>query len=159
MEDTSSAERNKTMEYLPQRTQRSSGRTKSFFPLLSLPLCPLWLIPLIHDHPANSIPARDSIHNVHPANDAAKDRVATIEVRLWRVRHEPLPAARVFARQGHADRGALVRHFVNLAANRISRTAIPGAPRIAALNYKVRHHAMKGYALEITLAGQSHRII
>src|SRR5260370_33536877 len=133
MEDTSSAERNKTMEYLPQRTQRSSGRTKSFFPLLSLPLCPLWLIPLIHDRPANSIPARDSIHNVHPTDDAAKDRVATIEVRLWRVRHEPLEAACVFASQGHADGGALATHFVNLAANRIAGTAIAVAPPNAAL--------------------------
>src|SRR5829696_7150299 len=65
---------------------------------------------------ADAVAAHDAVDDVHPLDDAAEDRVAAVEVRLRRVRDEPLRPARVLARERHPDRAAAVGRLVDLAA-------------------------------------------
>src|SRR5438132_6015679 len=109
--------------------------------------------------PANNIPTRDVIHNFHPGNHVAKDRVAAIEMGLRGMGHEPLRTSSVFPRQSHADRAAFVKNFVDLTTNLITRSAVRIATRIARLNHKVRHHARNRLPIEVTFARKLNEII
>src|SRR2546422_8102926 len=80
-------------------------------------------------------------------------------MRLWRMGYEPLRAARVFARQGHAHGRAVVRNFVNLAANLITRPAVGIATRITRLNHKVRYHARNRLAVKEPFARQLNEVV
>src|SRR5262245_1714608 len=99
---------------LPQRkaAQRAKGKARSATrpmrrrtPLgtLLLPLCRLLII---NNNSNNPITTRNPIDNIHAANDLSKHCVAAVEMWLRRMRHEPLRAARIFARQRHAYRRA-----------------------------------------------------
>ena len=88
-----------------------------------------------------------------------ENRVAAIEMRLRRVRYEPLRAARVFARQSHPDRGAFIRNLVDFAANLIARPAVLIAARIAGLNYKVGHDARNRLSVEVTSLRELNKVI
>src|SRR5437868_150732 len=102
-----------------------------------------FLFRLRHTHTQDAVAAGDAIHCLHALRDATEDGVAAVEVRLWRVRNEPLRAAGVFARQGHADRAAVVGHFVDLAANLIAGAAVAVAAWVAALDDEVGHDAVE----------------
>src|ERR1044071_5955476 len=78
---------------------------------------------------ADAVAARDAVYHVHALDDAAEDRVAAVEVRLRRVRDEPLRPARVLARQSHPDRAPSVRHHVDLAAYLVAGAAVAVAAR------------------------------
>src|ERR1041384_7760755 len=127
----------------PQRTQRKLNQIencklktanfklifcilRSAFCLLPtcLPLCPLWFIlSFVNDDSANHIAPGYVIDDIHATNHPTENRVAAIEVRLRRMRHEPLRAAGVLARQSHSHGGSFIRNFVDFAAN-----LIPGPP-------------------------------
>src|SRR5207253_878113 len=92
----------------------------------------------------NSVAARYLVNDVHAFAHAPEDCVAAVQMRLRRVCDEPLRAACVLAGQSHADRAALVRQFVYLAANLVARAAVSVAARVAALYDKVRNDTMKG---------------
>src|SRR5262245_57939528 len=72
---------------------------------------------------SDEIAARDSIDDLHPAQDLPEDSVPAVQMRLRRMSDEELAATGVFARQRHADRPARIRSSVHLAADLITRTA------------------------------------
>src|SRR5437870_721206 len=114
---------------------------------------------LIYNHPTNSIATRDVIDNFHSASNFSKYRVAAIEVWLGRMRHEPLRPARVFARQSHADRRAIVGNFVDLATDLVTGPTVSVPARIAGLDHKVWHDARNCLAIEVTLPGKLNKIV
>ena len=67
-----------------------------------------WLVALLgvhtvtDPHVPDHIPLHQLIDDVHPVQDAAKHRVACVEMRLRRVRDEELAAAGVLPIEGHA---------------------------------------------------------
>src|ERR1051326_2617481 len=75
------------------------------------------------------------------------------------MRHEPLRAACIFARQSHTDRRMLKWNFVDFAANLIAGPAILIAARIAGLNYKVGHHARNCLAVKVASLGELNKVV
>src|SRR5689334_6168308 len=65
------------------------------------------------------------IDHFDPLHHAAKDRVAGVEVRLRRDRHEILAATGVLAAERHANGAAQIRQVVELVAYRIAGPAFP----------------------------------
>src|SRR5262245_538389 len=154
-----STKKNRTAKSKGQRAKRSPSRENLFTTglgslllALCVTLCLLWLsLLLINVNSDDAIAARNLIDDFHAANDAPKYGVATIEMRLRRMRNEPLRTTRVFSRQRHADSRPLVRHFINLATNCIARSAILITARVARLHDKIRHDARNRLAIEVTL--------
>src|SRR6185503_6369497 len=95
-----------------------------------------------HDR-LNHVATYDSIDNIHSCHHASENRVPAVKMWLRRVRDEPLRATSVFAGECHSQRGAIVHQLIDLAANRVSRTPITVAPRVAALDHEVWHNSMK----------------
>jgi hypothetical protein len=111
-------------------------------------------------HAQNFIAAHEIIYDFHIRFvHAPENRVAAVEMRLRRMRDEPLRAARVFARQRHSDRAALVRHHIYLAANLPARTAVAVAARVAVLHHEIRHDAVNRQTVEIIRFRQFDKII
>src|SRR2546423_7932438 len=108
---------------------------------------------------AYSVAARDAVNHVHAFDHSTEDRVAAVEVWLRRVRDEPLRAARVLARQGHADRAATVRNHIYLAANLVAGAAVAVAARVAALYDEVRHDAVERDAVEVVPARKPYEVV
>ena len=88
-----------------------------------------------------------------------KNCVATIEMRLRRMRDEPLRATRVFARQSHPDRAPFVRNFVNLATDLITGAAVGIPTGIARLNYEVRNDAWNRLSVKEPFLRKLNKII
>src|SRR5438552_3074926 len=81
---------------------------------------------------------RDRVDDVHPAGDAAEDRVLPVEPRA-RVRgdDEELAPVRVGARVRHRKRPADDRMVVRLVLERIAGPTRPGSRWIAALDHEL----------------------
>ena len=80
-------------------------------------------------------------------------------MRLRRMRHEPLRAAGVFARKRHADCGAFIRYFIDLAADLIAGSAVLIAARIAGLDDKIWHDARNRLAIKIASLRKLNKVI
>src|SRR6185369_12849937 len=80
-------------------------------------------------------------------------------MRLWRVRHKPLRAARVFAGQGHSHRRSFERGFVYLTTNLIARPTILIAARVTGLDHKIRHNARNSLPVEKAFARKLNKIV
>src|SRR5262245_64389385 len=99
--------------------------------------------------PLDHIAARHFVYCLHPRDHLAEDRVATIQMWLWRMAKKELAATGVFARERHADRSALIKMLIDLAADLIAGSAVAIAARVAALHNEVRHDAMEHDAIEV----------
>src|ERR1700752_1911413 len=98
------------------------------------------------------IPLPDRIQHrgtARSANDATKDRVDPVQVRLRGMRDEVLAASGVRSREGHAHGPGLVTHRIDLVANREPGAAPAVTAGIPVLHDKVRHHPMPARAVEI----------
>src|SRR3954454_14509234 len=114
---------------------------------------------LLDYHTLNHVAAHDLVDDVHSHHHASKHRVAAVKMRLRRVCHKPLRAARVFARQRHPNHGTVVRHLIDLAADLIARPAVSIAPRIPILNHKIWHHPVDGDVAKIISLGKLNEVV
>src|SRR5918997_3449081 len=108
---------------------------------------------------ADAVAACDEVDDFEALRDAAEDGVAAVEVRLRRVRDEPLRAARVLDRERHPDRAALVRDGVDLAAYLVAGAAVAVAARVAALDDEVRDDAVERDVVEVVAARELHEVV
>src|SRR2546425_602500 len=92
----------------------------------------------------------DRVQHLRATDDAPKDRVNAVEVRLRGVRDEILAPAGVGAGERHADGANVVPHGIDLVAEVEPR---PGATpavsaRVAVLDHEIRDDAMPARAIE-----------
>src|SRR5512141_993116 len=98
----------------------------------------------------NSITLNDCVERRITADDAADNRVVTVEMRLRRRCDEILAAARVGTRECHAERAALISSWIHLIANSITGTAVSVVAWIAVLRNEVRNDTMEASAAIIS---------
>src|SRR5687768_1093377 len=75
------------------------------------------------------------------------------------MRDEELASTGIAPGEGHADGAAEIWLLVQLVANRVARSAVAIAARVASLNDKVRDHAMEHQAVEVAFACERHEVV
>src|SRR5690606_8091856 len=94
-------------------------------------------------------------HDVVAANHPAEYRVAAIEMRLRGERDEPLRAAGIRTRQGHAEDTGLVAVPIDLVTNRPTRSPFTRAGRVAILDHEIGDDPVPPAIVEVAAIDQS----
>ena len=93
---------------------------------------------LLHD-----VAAAEGIDMLHPLDNLAEDGMLAVKMRLRLVADIELAAAGIAAGMGHRERAAFMLVRIDLAIDRITRTAGACAVRATALRDEARNDAMK----------------
>ena len=107
-----------------------------------------------NDKADNTISLHDVIECDCPRPELAEDGVPTVQVRLWRMRDEPLAAAGIRARKRHAECAAAVPVSIDLVTDGMPRSAVAVPSRVAGLNDEIRHDAVEALSVEVLAVGE-----
>src|SRR5262245_39896158 len=78
---------------------------------------------------------------------------------LRRVSHKPLGPTSVLARKGHSNCCSLVRNFIYLATDLVSRAAVPVSAGVAILDNEICYYPVNGDTAKISALGQTDEVI
>ncbi len=123
----------------------------------------LWLTlaswPLPDGDRLNHITANDLVDHVHSRYHSSKNCIATVEMWLRRMSHEPLGAAGVLARERHSDCCTVVEQLIDFTADLVSGSAVTVAPWIAVLNHKIGHYPVNRDVSKVVSLGKLNEVV
>src|SRR5215210_66795 len=97
---------------------------------------------LVNRDADNTVSLNDAIQHVATGAKLPEDGVATVQIRLRRVRDEELAAPGIRAGERHPKCTPVIAMTVHLVPNGMAGPAVPISAWIAALHHEVRHDAM-----------------
>ena len=102
----------------------------------------------------HEVPLHDPVERPESRDNATEHRVPSIQMRLRRVRDEPLTSSRIGSGQRHPEHPALVPARVQLVAYGVPRSARSVTAGIAILDDEVRHYPVKARPAERAAPGE-----
>jgi len=117
----------------------------------------------VNDDLGHFVALTDGINYLQALNHLTKAGVIAVEMRgiAAAVANEKLGTSGVAAGMRHGKYPAIVKLIAaaEFAVNLITRTSGTGSGRVAALNNKIRYHAVKGDAIIKALPGKAYKIL